>query len=176
MATKEEIQALLEEHDVPDSAIQTVVSELDSSSLRKKLGELEGRWKSEAEPAISYKQRHETLPKRVEAFKRVGIDYEAQPPYARKVLDTLDAEKLDNLEEVAGFVKAEGFEAKVQPDQSTDTPPNAQAVVNQGLTGGIPPNVDADKEAAFNRDMDAAQTEAEGIEVLRKHGRLAQGA
>lgn len=140
MATEFE-QALerMEAADVPQNVIDDVKGayekDLDASSLRRKVGELEARWKNEAEPAIQKATYYETQPKRIEALKGIGVDYAAMPKYGQEVLDSLPADKLDDKEFVANFVQSKGFEITPQQAQPGDQSGAAQ-VVSQAVSGG----------------------------------------
>lgn len=128
----EQIADELETQNVKADVIERITtslrSELDSSGLRKKLGELEAWRKDKGEPAIDKLQRYETAPKRKEALHRVGVDYESQPLYGREVLDSIPIDKLDDLEYVSQFVRDKGFEATAPIEQEQEQPPAAGVV------------------------------------------------
>jgi predicted nucleic acid-binding Zn-ribbon protein len=114
----------------------------------------------------------ESAPKRKEALKRVGIDYDAQPKYAQKVLDSYSGE-LDKLEDLASFVKDEGFEANLSTDETTDK--SAAAQITDAMTSLTGEVVRTDKQAEMHKQLDAAAAkgdEAEYDRILAAHGQL----
>ena len=165
MPSKEELLAQLEEHDVPTELIESFKTELDSSSLRKKL-EDEIAWRREhGEPAVQKVSFLETQPKRKETLKGVGIDYDSLPQYGKEVLDQIPADKLDDTEFVASFVQSKGFEAQVQ--QQTQTPQSgADQIVAFSTSQGSGTQVQpVDREAL----MAKATSIEEIAEIARKY-------
>lgn len=124
--------AQLEELGVPTDTIEELKtqyeSELSSSSLRKKLGELEGRWRDEAEPAISKVQDLELQPKRKAALEPFGIDYTNSPKYLRSVFDAMDPKKLDDQEYVAKHLKDNDIEVAAPQSEEGEESGAAQMV------------------------------------------------
>lgn len=119
-----------------------------------------------------------SAPKRKEALKRVGVDYDAVPLYGQKTLDALPADKLDDLDFVAQFVKEEGFEATLSPEQEVQERSGAEEMTHQQTSMGNGQPVRTGQQAAdeaFYADLDAVPDgDKEGVrKVLEKHGRLA---
>lgn len=110
----------------------------------------------------------ESAPKRKEALKRVGVDYDAEKKYGQEKLDSLPADKLDDLDFVAQFVKEAGFDAKLPSEEGTPAASGAEEVVNftQGAVGGQPP-----QQSSYEADMAAATTPEQVDDVYRKHGK-----
>ena len=129
--------------------------------------------KSERDDLQGRVERFETAPKRKEALKRVGIDYDAQPKFAQRFLDGIDAETLDDLEQLAKVVNDEGFEAKVEQASGGDEPAAAQ-IVSQGVEAA-PSTPTSSTDSDFYRDLDAVPDgDKEAVKaVMAKHGRLA---
>lgn len=160
----EDAQAEIEEAATPDT-FRSQLAELGAKA--KKADELEARLAS-----------IESAPKRKEALKRVGIDYDAQPKYGQKTLDAIPHDKLDDLDFIANYVKEEGFEATLQPDEETPDRSGADqitdALTEMGTGAPVrPASQQADDD--FYRDLDAIPDgDREAMrEVLAKHGRLA---
>lgn len=130
MPSKDELLERLEELDVPQNVIDGFRTEFDSSGLRKKIGEYERRWKEEAEPAIDYRRRQETLPKRKEALRLVGVNYDAEPQYGQETLDSIPDDKLDNTEWLAEFVKSKGFRASLQSEEEPREKSGAEKITD----------------------------------------------
>lgn len=175
MDAKEALNRLKEIEDVPSEVIEA----LEGSSLRQQVANLEARWRDEAEPAITYKQRHESLPKRKEALKRVGVDYDAEKPYGQKTLDSIPADKLDDLDFVASFVKEEGFEASIEAEGRTTEPSGAEVITDFATTASTGPRQRTSQEAANQAlltELDKVpDDDKEAIAaVLAKHGYQSQ--
>ena len=168
MDPKEALERLKEIEEVPAD----VVKALEASPLRKQLTEWETRWRDEAEPALDYKAKHESLPKRKEALKRVGVDYDAEKPYGRKTLDSIPADKLDDLEFVANFVKEEGFEASLKSEGDEGEKSGAAEITDflSAQGDGTPPRTD--KNAEMHKALEAAKSEEEAAKILAAHGQL----
>lgn len=132
--------AELEEQGVPTDTIEDLKtqyeSELSSSSLRKKLGELEGRWRDEAEPAIKRVADLDLQPKRKAALEPFGIDYTTSPKYLRSVFDAMDPKKLDDAEYVAKHLKDHDIEVTA-PEAEEEEQPAAAGIVNQSLSAPL---------------------------------------
>jgi hypothetical protein len=132
--------AELEELDVPTPTIEdlkaTYESELGSSSLRKKLGELEARWRDEAEPAIQRVSNIELAPKRKAALEPFGIDYDTAPKYLRSVFDSIDPKKLDDADFVAKHLQENDI-AVSAPNAQVEDQPAAAGIVAQSLSSPL---------------------------------------
>lgn len=130
--------------------------------------------KSERDDLASFKQNVETAPKRKEALKRAGIDYDALPKYGQKALDGIPAEDLDDLEKVSKFVKDEGFEASIKtPDPGEQSGADTITAALTDMGSGTPVRTDA--QAEYEAARDAAKTPEELRAVLAKHGQLDEG-
>lgn len=127
----------LEEQGVPTDTIEDLKSqyeaELGSSSLRKKLGELEARWKEEAEPAIQRVQNLDLQPKRKAALEPFGIDYDQAPKYLRSVFDSMDPKKLDDKDYVAKHLQENDIEVTIAEAEQGEQPA-AAGIVAQTLS------------------------------------------
>lgn len=136
MASKEELLSQLEEYDVPTDVIEGFKAELDNSGVRQKL-ENELAWRREhGEPAVAKVQEYQTEPVRAESLKKLGLDYDSQPPYAKDWLRTnIPADKLTDQEFVAGKIQEGGFQV-TPPQQTPQNLPAAAGVVNQAVSGG----------------------------------------
>ena len=158
---------------------QDVFDELADLSVAKDAIKEFNQVKSERDELATFKAQVETAPKRKEALKRVGIDYDAQPKYGQKTLDALPADKLDDLDFVAKYVTDEGFAATLQPEQQTGEKSGAEAITDT-LTqfgSGQPVRVGAEAaEADFLADLDKVPDgDKEALtEVLKKHNRHQQ--
>lgn len=164
MDPKQALEQLKELDGVPTDVIEA----LEGSSLRQRINELETRWREEAEPAISFKQSQDTLPKRKDALKKAGVDYDAQKPFGKEVLDAIPADKLEDAEFVAEFVQAKGFEATVAQEEQ-GAKPGAQQIV-EGTTGA---GVGAPSSESYEAAVAAATTPEELDAVYAKHGKPA---
>lgn len=133
--------------------------------------------KRERDELAAFKQQVETSPKRKEALKRVGVDYDAVPKYGQKALDAIPSEDLDDLEKLAGHVQAEGFEATIQAEE--EGAKSGAEVITDFATSTTGTPVRTSKEAseqAFLADLDTVPDgDKQSLrEVLAKHGRLVQ--
>jgi hypothetical protein len=141
MALIERIEQL-EDLGVPPDTIEQLRSEYEaeasSSSLRKKLGELEARWKTEAEPALQFKRQYELAPKRKAALEPFGIDYENSPKYLRSVFDAMDEKKLDDRDYVARHLQDHDIEVTVAQEPSGEVS-GAEGMVAQSLSTPLRP-------------------------------------
>lgn len=166
----------LEEYGVPSDVIDALRQEVDSSKLRQKVGELEARWKDEGEPAIAKVQEFETRPKRIEALRKAGIDYEDLKPYARDYLDrNIPADKLEDSDYIAEVISQGGFEASLEVEQGEQTGAEQMAAhVNSRLQSGPRTNItptdyaswDFEKRREFLRsNPDKAEALAKGESV-----------
>ena len=119
-----------------DSLKEAHQAELDASSLRKKLGELEAWKREQGEPALQKLNEYQTEPVRAESLKKLGLDYDSQPPYAKDWLRAnIPADKLSDAEFVASKIQEGGFQT-VAPQPEPQPLPNAAGVVNQAVSGG----------------------------------------
>lgn len=113
----------------------------------------------------------ERQPQLASAVKELGVDYEAQPKFARSYLDAFDGDPSDK-EALAAYLTEGGFEAKSEPAGQTERP--AAAVIAEQATGGGTPTSAGDAKAALHADLDAIPDgDPEALrEVLAKHGQL----
>lgn len=159
----EDIRSVLSKYVGPE-VLDRVVDEVTSTEIapdwfRKQAAELGGAAK-ERDDLKARLESIESAPKRKEALKRVGIDYDAVPKYGQKALDEIPAEDLDNLEKVAQYVQEQGFDAKVQAEQEGGEKPGSQQVTefltNQGAgTPGTETYEEAVANANSQEDLDA---------------------
>ena len=116
----------LEDLGVPTETINQLKTDYEaeaaSSSLRKKLGELEARWRDEAEPALQRVKQIELTPKRKAALEPFGIDYEKSPKYLRSVFDAIDEKKLDDRDYVAKHLADHDIEVSTAEAEEVETP------------------------------------------------------
>lgn len=165
MDPKQALERLKEIEGVPAEVIES----LEGSSLRKRIDEFEAKWRDEAQPAIDFKRTQDTLPKRKEALKKAGVDYDSQKPFGKEVLDAIPAEKLEDAEFVAEFVQAKGFEATQQSDEGQGTKPAAQQIVD-GTTGA---GTGTAALEGYEAAVAAAQTPEELDAVYERYGKPA---
>lgn len=154
---------------------QEQYDELADLSIAKDAIKEFNKVKSERDQFASKLEQFETAPKRKEALKRVGIDYDALPKYGQKALDGIPAEDLDNLEKVAEFVQNEGFEANLQTEQEdTGEQSGAEQIVafDSSMGSGTPakgkvtPDVYASWSPEKRRDFQ--QKNPEATEALKR--------
>lgn len=173
-----ELREYLDKLGLKEEAIDKAVELATPENTRKDLGELGGKVKT-LEAELAELRPLKEAPKRMEALKRVGIDYEAQPGYGKKALDSIPFDKLDDLDFVAQFVKDEGFEASLSPEQIAEGQTGAEriteATVGLGQGGPVQTTKSA-KDQAFFDDLDRIPDGDKNAmaEVLAKHGRLPQ--
>lgn len=161
MDPKQALETLKGMDEVPSEVIEA----LEASPLRKQLAEWEAKWRDEAEPAIAFKATQETLPKRKEAVKKAGIDYDSQPLYAQEVLDAIPADKLDNGEYVASYIQQKGFTATKQAEGGTEQP-KAAAIVEHATNAGTTPD-----QETYEAAIEAASSPEELDAVYKRFGK-----
>lgn len=143
---------------VPAAVLDEAVEEVSQTDIapdwyRKQAAEMGGAAK-ERDDLRSRLESIESAPRRKEALKRVGIDYDAVPKYGQKALDGLPADDLDNLEKVAQFVQEQGFEANLTNEQ---TPPQSGAERITAATiemGNGTPTTETYEEAVAKADSE----------------------
>lgn len=135
----EDIRTVLSKY-VPSAVLDQAVEEVSGTDIapewfRQEVAKLGGAAK-ERDELKARLESIESAPKRKEALRRVGIDYDQVPKYGQKALDEIPTDDLDDLEKVAKFVSEQGFEAKVTPDESSQGGSGAEQITdfltNQG--------------------------------------------
>jgi vacuolar-type H+-ATPase subunit I/STV1 len=174
MAT--DLREVLAKYGLNEDAMAEIEEAATPDTFRSQLAELGAKAKR-ADELESRLSSIESAPKRKEALKRVGVDYDAQPKYGRKTLDAIPADRLDDLDFVANYVKEEGFEATLAPEQQTGERSGAEQIVDFTSNAGTGAPVRTGQQAAdeaFYADLDRVPDgDKEAIrEVLMKHGRL----
>lgn len=144
MAGKDELlndlQEELEGANVPAATIEKVLgtfrSEIDSSSLRKKL-EDEIAWRRETgEPAVQRVQHLDTVPARTAAVKEFGVDYPSSPQWLKDIIDGIPADKLEDGDHILEVFRAKGVEVTA-PQPTPEELPKAHKVVQQGIAAPL---------------------------------------
>lgn len=165
---------------VPEHVLDDVAAEVQEAatpdSFRKELGELGAKAK-EADALRDELESIKSAPKRKEALKRVGVEYDKQPKYGQKTLDAIPHDKLDDLQYVANFVKEEGFEATLQTEEKPGEKSGAERITDFTTSAGNGAPVqtsDEAKEQAFYADVEKVPDGDKNAmrEVLIKHGRF----
>ena len=134
---------------------------------------------ADAKEAAALRARLESIesaPKRKEALKRVGIDYDAVPKYGQKALDDLPVEDLEDLTKVAQYVQEQGFEANLQTEDEARDKSGAESITDFTSSAGEGTPVrtsQQSKDEEFHRELEAAPDKEAARAVLAKHGRLA---
>lgn len=131
---------------VPESVLDQAVDELKDTEIAPEWFRQEAaKVGADAKEAKTLRAELESIkaePKKVEAYKRVGLlpqdakDLTGLKPYARDWLDrNIALEDLDNLEKVANKVQEGGFEvdlSQVQPQPQSGAERITQATVEMG--------------------------------------------
>ena len=156
---------------VLDEAVQAVSdTEIAPDWFRQEAAKLGADAKEAAELRTKL-ESIELAPKRKEALGRVGIQYDDQPKFAQRFLDSIDAKTLDDLDKLAETVKNEGFDARLQPEHQGD-PNQVEQIVNfTSETQGAPLKRGSDED--FYREFDAVPDgdKEASRRVLEKYGK-----
>lgn len=159
---------------VPESVLDDAVEAVKTTEVapewyRNDIAKIGGEVK-EGREAKARLQAIESAPKRKEALQRVGIDYDAVPKYGQKALDAIPVEDLEDLEKVAKFVQAEGFDAKYDPEGAGEVSNSEQVSEFSATAGtGAPPS-GGDREALLAK----ANSIEEINEIVAKYPAPAQ--
>lgn len=174
---KKDIKEVLSQY-VPASVLDQAVEEVTGTEIapdwfRQQAAELGGAAK-ERDELKARLESIESAPKRKEALKRVGIDYDAQPRYGQKTLDAIPADKLDDLDFIANFVKEEGFPATVQPQQQQGDRSGAEQIVAFTTDAGTGAPLQTGSDDDFYRELDAVPDgdKVATRAVLEKYGKV----
>lgn len=163
---------------VPESVLDQAVDAVKTTEVapewyRKDIAEVGAKAKK-ADELEARLNSIESAPKRKEALKRVGIDYDAVPKYGQEALDSLPADKLDDLDYVAKYVNEKGFEADLsqqQPQPTSEAERITQATVDLGT--GAPVRISQDaRQQEFLAELDKVPDGDKNAmnEVLSKYG------
>lgn len=157
---------------------QDQFDELADLSIAKEAIKEGNDWKRRAETAEATVQKFETAPKRKEAWKLVGIDYDNEKQYGRDALDSYDGD-LDDTDALAAYATAKGFEATISSDAASGEKSGAEKITDSitQFGSGQPVRVGAEAaEADFLADLDKVPDgNKEALtEVLKKHNRHQQ--
>lgn len=133
-----DLREFLSKHGLRDDVIEEAVEMAAPEFYRSEIAKVGAKAKK-ADELENELTSIRSAPKRKEALKRVGIDYDAVPKYGQDTLDSLPHDKLDDLDFVADFVKQKGFEAKVQSEEQTRERTGAEQVAEFASTAGQGP-------------------------------------
>lgn len=111
-----ELRDYLDSLGLKEEAIDKAVELAVPDSFRSDLAALGGKNKA-LEAELADLRPLKDAPKRIEALKRVGVDYDSQPRSVKKTFDAIPADKLDDLEYVANVVNEEGIAANLTAEQ-----------------------------------------------------------
>lgn len=166
-----ELRTYLDSLGLKEEAIEKAVELAVPDSFRKDLAEMGGRIK-EYETELSDLRPLKDAPKRKEALKRVGVDYDAQPKSVRRTFDAIPSDKLDDLNHVAQVVQEEGIQADLSAVQEAQSQTAAEQIseATMGLGNGTPSRTTRSKEA-YDAAVAAAQTPEELDKVYRDFGK-----
>lgn len=152
----------LEDNNAPEE----VKAAFEASPLRSKVEELTkevATLTKERDTATNKLTRIEKAPVLKEALAQLNIDYDAQPKYAQKALDSFswEGDKPD-AEELAKFVSDEGFEVSLSQEEN-ETPPAGQIAQHAQQASSRFVKTESIQEQIANAEAEMAK-HASGVE------------